>query len=273
MAFDAASISGAQVSWGLGGIRLSRFARALLEPGALVPSPFEPNLVRSGEVREALAQVAHTLGTNGRRASLLLPDGLARTTLLESARGVDPVEYARFRLAQGLPYPASEAVIDALPLGGGRFLAAAVRRSVIAAYEAAAAATGFTQERLDLTPLAALTGLLRQGTGPNRIVDVVLGDVALSIAAFEGGLLRVFRSRRRDPGPEEPKRLFEEAQRTAALTGGDGAPRLRIVGNGARRLLGQLAAAGHAAEPGWQLPGEELPVEAVELAWLGSVLG
>lgn len=273
VAFDASSVSGALASWGLRGLRLRSAARVPLAAGVLVPSPLEDNLVRVDEVRDALTSVRASLKTNGRRAALILPDGLARAQLLEVPRGVPFLEYARYRMSQGLPYPASEAVIDALDLGGRRFLCAAVRRAVIEPYEAVAASAGFSQDRVELAPLAAVAGLRRLMHGGDSTVDVILGDAAISLTACQGRELRVFRSRRRDRGSDEARWLHEEVDRTSALSGGSVPSRVRVVGSGAAGVVRGLEALGLKVEPGWPVSdGAELPVQAVELAWLGAAL-
>jgi hypothetical protein len=272
VAFEAGGVSGGVVSRGLGGPRLRAYEHVPLEAGALAPHPVEPNLVRQGEVRDALVRLREGLRVNGRRASLILPDGLARIGLIEAPEGVAPLEFARYRLTPSLPYPAGEAVVDGLSLGRRAFLAAAVRRSCIEAYESAAAEAGFVQERIDMAPLAALVGLLRRAPGTGCTVDLILGDAAFSLAGFDAGALRVFRSRRRDRGPEEAERLIDEIDRTALLAGGGAATCVRVVGPGAGALIGELAARGRWAEPGWQAPAEGLPVEAAEVPWLGAGL-
>lgn len=273
VAFDAGSVTGAVATWGVGGPRLRAFAGAPLASGAILPAPLEGNLARADEVRGALATVRASLGGNGRGASLILPDGVARMLLINVPDGAAARDYARFRLSQGLAYPVDEAIVDTLPLGRKRCLCAAVRRGVVEEYESVAAAAGFTQERLDLTPFAALGGLLRQPPASGRAVDVILGDAAFSLAAFQDGALAVFRNRRRDAGPDEARRLLDEVDRTANLAGEGPPPRLRVVGPGARALIQDLVSDGRQAEPGWQAPSDGLPVEAAELAWLGAALG
>jgi hypothetical protein len=202
--------------------------------------------------------------------TLVLPHGLARVLLLEAPKGADPLEYARFRLGSALPYPVGEAAVDLLPLDGRRSLAAAVRRDVVAGYEAAAVAAGLQTDRVDLAPLAALSGLLRQPR-PARTVEIVLGDAALSLAAFDRGRLSAFRSRRRDPGPGEAERVCEDAARTASPGAGD-PPCVRVTGVGARSFRDDLAGAGHEAELAAVLPGAGSLPEVAELPWLGAAL-
>jgi hypothetical protein len=274
VAFDASGVCGAVVSRGLRGPRLRSFERAQLAPGALSPHPLDVNLHRPEEVSEALRRVLQGLDAGRGRVSLILPDGVARIGLVEAPAGVAPEEYARFRWAQDLPYPAAEAIVDVLALGAGRAVAAAVRRAVALEYETVAARAGLSPGRVDLAPLAALSALVRDAPTEPAAVDVILGDAAYCLAASHGGALRVLRNRRRDPDAGEADRLGREVDRTAAFAGdGTSSVRLRVVGPGARHLIGEMLRSGRAAAPGWEMEGGRLPVEAAELAWLGAVLG
>jgi hypothetical protein len=158
-----------------------------------------------------------------------------------------------------------------MSLGHGRVLAASVRRSLIESYEGVAAAAGLSQGILSLTPLAAVAGLLRRSPGSGLTADLILSDTALSLALTESGVLRAYRSRRRDPGQGEAERLAEEIERTTALLGQDGVARVRVVGPGAGDRIRDLRGLGWAAEPGW--PASKPGLEAVEHSWLGAAAG
>ena len=271
VAIDATGVAGAAVSGGSGTPHIRSFARAPLPPGALVPGPLEANVVRAAEVQRALGEVAAGLEGGRGPVTLILPGGVARTALLEVSGGVTAREFARYRMTPGLPYAPDEALVDVLPVEGGRVLAAAVRRSVVEGYEAVAAASGLDVERLDLAPLAALSALARGPRGTAVSVDVILGDQALSLAAWQGGVLHLFRTRLRDSGPREPSWLGREVDRTAVLAGNGSAPRIRAVGPGAADLRRAWREEGRPSEPGWRAGGA-LPVEATDLAWLGAAL-
>lgn len=273
VAFDATYISAGLVSWGLRGLRVRRLVRATLSPGALVPSPFETNVARPEEVRAALRLVREGLQSNGRRAFLILPDGLARFALLDVPSGASGQEYARFRLSQLTPFAPGEAIVSALSVGQRRILGAAIRRRVVEGYESVAAAAGFSQGRLSLAPLAGVVGFMRCATGSNRTLGLILGSTALSLAVFDGGDLGVFRCRRRDPGPGEAARLASEIARTASLAGDATAPGIRVVGPGAVALARDLAANGWPAEAGWRLGGGTQSEEIAEQPWLGAAAG
>jgi hypothetical protein len=272
VAFDASGVAGAVVSQALGPRRLKAFAQAPLPRGALSPSPFEPNLADPAAVKAALVRVKKALDLRETAACLLLPAGVARAVLMDVPSGSEAEGYARFRLASALPYPAAEAVVDFMPAGPGRVVAAAVRRSVIQGYEKVAEAAGLRQSRLDLSPLMALGGLLKDSADGARTVDVILGDAAVTLSAHTGGALRAYRTRWRDPGLDEARWLAEEARRTADLAGAGAAVRLRAVGPGASSFVQSWTAAGLDAAPGWELEGHGLPVAAAELCWLGGAL-
>lgn len=267
VAFDESNISAACVSRGPRGPKTSARARVPLPPGALVPGPLEDNIAGPEEVREALARLHRELGGNGRRAALILPDGIARMALLDVPRGVGAAEFARYRLPQGLPFAAAEALVDGVAAPPGRFLAAAVRRSVVRGYEAVAAAAGFVQDRVDLLPLVALAPLLRRGERGFSALAVVLGDAAFSLACFEAGRLVFFRNRRRDGGAEEYTHLRDEIVRTAALAGAALTPRILALGSEGPQLAAALAAEGFDATSGYTDGGE--PGEA---DWLATAL-
>jgi len=272
VAFDASGVCGAVVSRGWRGRRLRSFARVALPAGALVPQALDPNLIRGDDVLESLRRLVDTLEAGAGTVSLLLPDGVARLGLVDVPPGVDAEEYARFRWAQSLPYPAEEAIVDVLPLEPGRAVAAAVRRRVAEGYEQAAARAGLSSGRVDLAPLAVLSALVRHPPREPAGVDVILGDAAYCLAATYAGTLRALRNRRRDRDEGEAGRLRREVDRTAALAGnGSGPWRVRVTGPGSASLIAELQRAGHAVAP-WSPAREGLLEEARDVPWLAAVL-
>jgi hypothetical protein len=265
LGFDASAVTAAVIGEGLGGRRARALARVPLEPGALAPSPSGPNLQRADEVRGA---VRRAVEGRGGRATLVLPDGVARVALVDLPEGADARDYVLFRLAPSLPFPAAEAIVDALPAGGRRVVGAAVRRATVAEYEQAVGGTGLEVEQVHLAPLVALAGLMRSGS--RDAVHAVLGDVALCLAAFRGGVPVALRNRRRDRSTGEASRLRREASRTWDLAGdGRGLVRLVVSGAAATRLRHELG--GESAELGLEGPGE-WPDAAEAPSWLGGLV-
>jgi hypothetical protein len=270
---DSVAAAVLRARWGKPQIRA--LARIALAKGVVVVSSCEPNIVDEGGVGQALAALRRELRCDGRAAVLVLPAGIARPLLVSdgaTAGGRFASELARFRLAATLPFAANEAVVDGLALGGGRHLAAAVRRSVLEGYERAFAAAGFEQRRVDLAPLAATAALKRRPARADSGLDVILGQAAVSLAAWRNGDLVTFRTRLRASDADDSAALWSEVERTAALALG-GAPALvRVVGPGALEWIRFVRARGQAAEPGWDLPGAAAAAEPCELEWLGAAL-
>jgi hypothetical protein len=103
-------------------------------------------------------------------------------------------------------------------------------------------------------------------------VGVIVGDAAVSLAVVRDGGLRAFRTRLRDPGEDEARRLGAEADRIAVVAGANGGgPRYRVLGSGAPALRGAWTADGRAVEAAPAAEGG-LPADAAELAWLGGAL-
>lgn len=265
VALDAHAVTAASVGSGLGGARLRGFARAPLAPGALVPSPSSASLVRPDEVRAAIRRAVDEAGCGGLRATLVLPDGLARLALLSLPADADARDFVRFRLAPALPWPAADSMVDVLAVARGRVAAAALRRAAVAEHEQALAAAGVDLDRVHLAPLLALQGALR--LGPREAVHVLLGDAAACLVAVHEGEPVGLRSRRRDASAGEAARLLEEAIRTAGLSGnGVQQPPVLFYGADASRLRGETGAAEVAGAPADERPG------AGEAAWLRGAL-
>lgn len=242
--------------------------RGALEPGALVPSPAGTNVARRDDVRDVLAGLLGDKVPAGGTATLVLPDGIARMVVAEPPTGAEPRDYLRFRMASSLPWAASDAIVDVLPVGRGRVVGVAVRRATVAQYEQLAISAGLTVERVHLAPLVALRGLL--GRGGRGSVHAILGDVAVCLALIWEGGVAALRSRRRDASAGEGARLLAEAARTVRQAGDRVDPSsLTLSGAGATRLRDEL---GHAAHGSSSLDGPRAWPEAAEAAWLGGML-
>jgi hypothetical protein len=266
VAIDAAAVAAAAVGASALGRRVRSFQRVTLGPGALDPSCSAPNLARGEEVQEAIRRAVESASPGARRAVLVLPDGVGRILLVDVPPGARPEEFVRFRVAPSLPWPATEAMVDVLPVGHGRVAGAVVARATVVEYEQAVRGAGLEIERVHLGPLLALAGVRRDS---RDAAHVVLGDVALCLFCFRGGELAGLRNRRRDRSPGEAGRLLEEAVR-AALQAGDGSatPRITISGSGTDALLGDLPVT--ALERG--AVGPSAWPHARESAWLAGVV-
>ena len=212
----------------------------------------------------------------GSKATLFLPDGIARLAVVESPpSGADPRDYLRFRLASSLPWPASDAIVDLLPAGrrtrgrGQRPCGAEPWRSTSSLRRRPDSRwSGFTWPPSWPSGAGSVAGRWGHGGVRDRrcAVHAILGDVAVCLAAIRDGELAALRSRRRDSSEGEAPRLLAEAARTARLAGdGDGPVQLVLSGAGSIDLREDLASS---AVTGLEGPGEW--PDAAEVSWLGG---
>jgi hypothetical protein len=150
-------------------------------------------------------------------------------------------------------------------------LAAAARRSIVAEYEAVAEAGGLKPRRVEMAPLAAFSGLLRQPL-PERALDVVLGEGAVSFARWERGGLAAVRTRLRRPACQDIEWLTTEIERVARVDGQLAIAAVRLAGAGALALADRLRQQGRETLLAWDLPRPPAGMVPAELAWLGGVL-
>jgi hypothetical protein len=258
-AFDARAVSVAVVVGGVATGRLQAFARVPLLAGQLVPSPSGENVPFPDAVRDALRHAVEAAGRGAGAATLVLPEGIARLALLPLPPNAEARDFARFRLGASLPFPVSEAIVEALPAGRARAVGAAVRRGVVAEYERVAASVGLVCERVHLAPLLAIEALRARARDGAHIV---LGDTAGCFVVVRAGGVEALRSRRRDSSPGEAGRLLAEAGRVARLAGLVDA-RVTFSGSDAARLRGE---GGVPDEDPLASPAG--PVESAEAAWL-----
>jgi hypothetical protein len=245
VALDGSGLQGAVLSRGFGRVEARVLDRVALGQDALVPSPTEPNLVRPEVVKAALDQLLEKLGRPA-RATLVLPLGVARMTLVDPPAGTDSRDYARFRLGPTLGFGSEEAIVDVLRLGS-RVLGAAVRRTIVTDYEKLADDCGLGLERVDLMPFPALASAMR--TPPAETVDVFLGDAMFAVTLRQAGELSAFHTRWRVPG-DDADRIGRLVERVARSSSGAVAPRVTVLGEGSTAVAAALRRRGQPAEPG-----------------------
>jgi type IV pilus assembly protein PilM len=113
------------------------------------PSLSKPNIPDPEPVRQALREVLRGLGPGEHKASLVLPDHVARASILgfSSLPGTrrELLEMVRFRMAKSLPFKTEEAALDVMSLGAaggagggpvaGSVLAVFMHRPILEEYE------------------------------------------------------------------------------------------------------------------------------------------
>ena len=139
-----------------GKTRLAAVESLPLPEGAVEVALTRPNVLDPAALLEALRSIFVKIAPRDHRVSLLLPDDVARVSLLgftalpKTRREL--ADLVRFRMSKSLPFKPEEAVMDLMVLGGGgprpgasaaSVLAAFVHRSVLEQYESVLAACGY----------------------------------------------------------------------------------------------------------------------------------
>ena len=132
---------------------MSAFASEPLPAGAIVPALTGSNIADVATVADALRRALERAGLRSpRRAALVVPDSVARVSLLPFEqmpnRASDLDQLIRWQLRKATPFPIEEAQVSHFRASGdgkAATLAAVVaRRDVIAQYEAVTIGSAFT---------------------------------------------------------------------------------------------------------------------------------
>ena len=185
---------------------VERFAVEPLPPGALVPSLTAASLVNRDAVARALAAAVDQLGVRPRRVALVVPDPIARVSLLRfdriPPRRDDLEQIIRWQLKKASPFPVDDACLTFSPAGGnggGELLVALARREAIREYESLAEGIGAHAGLVDLSTLSVLN--LYLSSTPPPVGDWLLVHMRpayTSIAILRGADVIFFRTRGHD---------------------------------------------------------------------------
>jgi type IV pilus assembly protein PilM len=169
------------------------------EPGTLIASPVEDNLLRGDSILSTIQQIAPAGASKKRRgAAVILPDYAARVTVLDFDSFPTAVEeqapLVRFRVKKTIPFDIDSAAVSFFPqtIAGQKkveVVAVTVALEVIARYEAVFRSAGFHPGVVTTSTLAALN--LHKADGVAVLAK--LSGRALTIAVIASGTVKLFR--------------------------------------------------------------------------------
>jgi hypothetical protein len=178
-----------------------------LEPlpeGAISVQLGSPNMPDVGLVGQAVSRALATLGVRPRRVALVVPDGVARVSLLKFAQlppqphEVD--ELVRWQLKKASPFPMEQAVVTHTPgarlADGVELVVTMARRDVIEQYERACGIAGADAGLVDLAAFSVVNAVLAEPGAPGGdwlLVHAAPGGVSLGVV--RAGALIFFRHR------------------------------------------------------------------------------
>ncbi len=184
-----------------GGVRALRGLSRPLPDGALRPGPGGAPVAGEGLARTVAAVVA-AAGVKIAAASLVVPDGFVRTTVLDlpetAPQDREVEEMASWKAARAWGDPPPEVrlawqPVGPSPAGGARILAAASPTEAVDSWEDAFASAGVRIGALEPAALAAWW-VARHAVGPDGFYVWADGETATA-AFLRGGELRFLRSR------------------------------------------------------------------------------
>jgi type IV pilus assembly protein PilM len=174
---------------------VSAYASQPLPPGVVVPALAGVNisdpLVIAGALRRAVEDAGMRMP---RRVALLVPDSIARVSLLSfeqlPVRPADLDSLVKWQLRKATPFPIEEARVVHMVAHAGAdsssVLATVARHDVIAQYEAVTAALGMQAGIVDLAGFNVMNAVMAAGNSPT-------GDSLLVCLAHEGTTLAILR--------------------------------------------------------------------------------
>jgi len=179
------------------------------EPGTLVPSPLEDNLLRGDVIAAAISRLAPPGGAKKRRpAAVILPDYAARVSVLDfdsfPSAADEQLSLVRFRFKKTIPFDIDSAAVSYFvqPQTNKKkidVLAVIVAVEVIARYEALFRGAGFHPGSVTTSALAALN-LYR---GNEIAVFAKLSGRVLTVAVIAGETIKLFRCITLEEGADE----------------------------------------------------------------------
>lgn len=169
------------------------------EPGTLVVSPVEDNLLRADAAAALIGRIAPANSAKKRKpAALILPDYAARVSVLDFDSFPSALEeqnsLVRFRVKKTIPFDIDSAAVSHFvqPHAAGKkidVITVTVSLEVIARYEALLRAAGFQPGVVTTSALAALN--LYRGEGIALLAK--LTGRALTISAISNNVVKLFR--------------------------------------------------------------------------------
>lgn len=188
-----------------GEVAVSALASRPLDPGAVAPGLTGQNIADRAGVGQVVSNVLGQLAARHRRLALVLPDAVAKVSLVRLAtvppHAHDRDELIRWHVRKAAPFPLEEAQVTstagaALADGGREFVVAIARQAVIREYESVCEEAGAHAGLVDLATFSLLNGVLgaaRSALGDWLVVHASPGSE--SIAILREGDLIFFRTR------------------------------------------------------------------------------
>lgn len=229
-----------------GGARiLSSYAIEPLPPGVVEPALNAPNVHDPAALAAAVKSVVERLTPRPRRIALVLPDTVAKLSLLHfekiPAKAQDLDQLIHWQVRKAAPFKIEDALVawsPGLAQGdGGEFVVTVARRDIIESYERACGAAGVHAGIVDLASVNLINGALATAGGAQPAGDWLLVHVAPdygTLAVVRNGNLTFFRNRATVGEDDLTDLVHQTAMYHEDRLGGGGFVRVVLAGASAR---------------------------------------
>ena len=242
----ARRVTGAIVGEQGGSRVLSSYASEPLPAGAVEPVLNASNVHDAAALAAAVKAVLDRLSPRPRRVALVLPDTVAKLSLLRfdkvPPRQPDLEQLIRWQVRKAAPFKIEDAVVAwfpgvTIPGGGREYVVTVARRDIIESYERACDAAGAHAGIVDLATVnvvnAVLAGEKTPAAGDWLLVHLAAGYSTLAVV--RGGELIFFRNRVSEGDEADlPDLVHQTAMYHEDRLGGGGFSRVVIAGASSR---------------------------------------
>ena len=178
---------------------VSAVAFGRLAEGVIAPQLKAGNLLDRTKALAAVRKALEAVALKERETTLVVPDAAVRVLLLDfdqlPTKSAEALAVVRFRLKKLLPFDADDAVISYQVMSstksGGRVLAVAIPKDVLAEYEGLVRDAGFEPGAVLPSTLAACAGMAEVDAAA---LLVNAGDSSVTTAIVQGGVLLLHRT-------------------------------------------------------------------------------
>jgi type IV pilus assembly protein PilM len=273
---DAPHVRAARLAWRGSSPAVTGHVVEPLPPGAVVPALATASIADAPLVARALSQALARLGGRITRAALVIPDNVAKVSLIRFEtipdRAADLAELIRWQVRKTAPFPIEQAVVSFTPgatpaEGGHEFVVTVARAEGIEQFEQVCARAGVHAGLVDIATFSVINGVLAaQSAPPGDWLLVHAAHTYTTLAVLRGDTLIFYRNRE-----DESDATLGDIVHQTAMYYED-----RLKGDGFSRVL-LAGSAAHAAEDVRRSLEHRLdvriePVAQVELAALVGIL-
>jgi type IV pilus assembly protein PilM len=186
-------VSAVAVGEGGGGAHITGYAVEPLPPGIVDAVLNGPNVLDQGRLVGVIESVLSKLGSRTRRMALVLPDTLAKVSLVRfekvPAKVQDLEQLIRWQVRKAAPFKVEDAQVawirgGEVPGGGREFVVTMARRDLIESYERVCEAAGLHAGLVDLATFNVVNAVLaaREGlSGDWLLVHLASDYVTLAV--------------------------------------------------------------------------------------------